>query len=138
MSARPDSLLEKVHQWLAYGDEDLHLAEGALQAMEVCPYRLVAYHAQQCAEKHLKAYLLFRRVDFPFTRNISLLLELCTEWNDWQEYLESAERLTQYAVSTRYPGVASEVSPDEARDAVALARQVRAVVRQALVDTGLD
>jgi HEPN domain-containing protein len=138
MSAPPDLLREKVRQWLVYGDEDLRLAEGALEVLEECPYRLVAYHAQQCAEKHLKAYLLFRRVDFPFTHNISLLLELCAEWNDWQAQLESTERLTQYAISTRYPGVASDVSLEEAREAVELARQVRAKVRQALADVDLD
>lgn len=42
MSAPPDPLHEKVHQWLAYGDEDLRLAEGALKALEDCPHRLVA------------------------------------------------------------------------------------------------
>lgn len=86
----------------------------------------------------MKAYLLFRRVDFPFTHNISLLLELCEEWTNWHEQLERAERLTQYAISTRYPGVASKVSPEEARHAVTSAREVRAAVRTALADAGLD
>lgn len=29
------------------------------------PYRLIAYHAQQCAEKYLKAYLVYHDIDFP-------------------------------------------------------------------------
>lgn len=32
-----------------------------------CPYQLIAYHAhQQCAEKYLKAFLVYLRQDFPW------------------------------------------------------------------------
>ena len=79
MSATNAEIRHKVKQWLAFGDEDLRLARHALTMSTGCPYRLIAYHAQQCAEKHLKAYLVLHKVDFPYTHNISHLLELSSK-----------------------------------------------------------
>ena len=72
-------ILRKVIQWLKYGDEDLRLARHGLTLTSGVPYRLIAYHAQQCAEKYLKAFLVYHRIDFPYTHNIGRLLELCAE-----------------------------------------------------------
>ena len=138
MTAPPERILQKIRQWAAYGDEDLRLAQHALTMGEQCPDRLAAYHAQQCAEKYLKAYLVHRAVDFPFTHNISLLLELCTKCAAWPEALEDAESLTRYAITTRYPGQGAEVSPDKVRVAVDIAARVREVVRQVLNDEAVS
>ncbi|MBI4596054.1 MAG: HEPN domain-containing protein [Candidatus Tectomicrobia bacterium] len=104
MSAIDSEILRKVRQWLNFADEDLRLARHALTLSTGVPYRLVAYHAQQCAEKCLKAYLVYHRIDFPYTHNISRLLELCGEPASWAESLVEAEELSFYAVTTRYPG----------------------------------
>jgi len=103
-----------------------------------CPHRLVAYHAQQCAEKYLKAFLVHAGVDFPFTHNMSVLLELCSEQSTWPETLEDAERLSRYALTTRYPGVECEVILEEARQAIAIAARVREAVRADFVRIGVD
>lgn len=129
---------EKARQWARFGEEDLRLARHALRLARSCPHRLVAYHAQQCAEKHLKAFLVARGVDFPFTHNISLLLELSEEHGAWAGKLRAAEALTRYAVTARYPGADAEVSEAEARAAVGLAAKVRLAVRKALLADGVD
>lgn len=54
MSVTENDILRKVRQWLQYADEDLLLARHALTLKSTAPYRLIAYHAQQCAEKHPK------------------------------------------------------------------------------------
>jgi HEPN domain-containing protein len=69
MNAPNNDIVEKTVQWMRFGDEDLRLAQFARTMSKGCPYRLVAYHAQQCAEKYLKAYLVFHRTDFPYTHN---------------------------------------------------------------------
>ena len=138
MNAVERERLKKVRQWLEYGDEDQKLAEHALKIETGCPCRLVAYHAQQCAEKHLKAYLVFHGVDFPYTHDLQELFALCAEHGGWPAELKEARKLTYYAISTRYPGEADEVSPSEAREAVKLAAQVREAVRAALKKEGLD
>ncbi len=85
---------ERVRQWARFADEDLRLAEHSLTMVPPRPHRLVAYHAQQCAEKYLKAYLVLRGVDFPFTHNISALLELCEPTATWAAGLTEVASMT--------------------------------------------
>jgi HEPN domain-containing protein len=134
MKKNHNEIIKKVDQWLAFGVEDLHLARHGLGLKSQCPYRLIAYHAQQCVEKHLKAYLVFHQVDFPYTHNIARLLELCDQntSTNWVEELKQAEELTPFAITTRYPGQDDEVTKREAEIAVNVADQVREVVRIAL------
>jgi HEPN domain-containing protein len=132
MSAIEAEIRRKVMQWLNYADEDIQLARHALTLSTGVPYRLVAYHAQQCAEKSLKAFLVSHRIDFPYTHNISRLLELCSEAAHWSDSLLDAEELSVYAVTTRYPGEEEEVSRDEALRAIELAKLVREAVEHEL------
>jgi len=129
-------IVRKVNQWMIYGDEDLRLAVHSLTLTSGCPYRLIAYHAQQCAEKYLKAYLVFHKIDFPYTHNISSLLDLCAAKADWTETLRDAEELTPFAVTARYPGEDEEVSKKEALRSVEIASCVQRVVRDALKQEG--
>ncbi|GAB6058802.1 HEPN domain-containing protein [Desulfonatronum parangueonense] len=122
MSA-PEVLSAKSRKWITFAEEDLRLAEHALQLSSSCPYRLIAYHAQQCAEKCIKAYLVFHNIDFPYTHNIRKLLQLCGE--DIFSVLHEAEQLTPFAVTTRYPGIDDEVTKSEALFALELAKKVR-------------
>ncbi|MEW6227130.1 MAG: HEPN domain-containing protein [Bacillota bacterium] len=94
MNATRQEVLRKVQQRLSYADDDLRLAQHGLTLTCGCPYRLIAYHAQQCVEKHLKAYLVYQGVDFPYTHNISRLLELCADEAAWADTLQDAEQLT--------------------------------------------
>jgi HEPN domain-containing protein len=88
----PDVEVErKVRRWLAYADEDLRFAEHGFSVSRPVPYRLIAYHAQQRAEKHLKAYLVFHAVDSPYTHSLSRLLELCAEQAAWTQHLRIAD-----------------------------------------------
>lgn len=111
----------------------MRLAEHGLVMASSCPYRLIAYHAQQCAEKHLKAYLVYKGIDFPYTHNVSRLLELCSEQGEnWLKTLEDAEELTPFAITTRYPGEDTEVTKEEALRAITIAILVRDTVRLAI------
>ncbi|KPK77060.1 MAG: hypothetical protein AMJ79_04505 [Phycisphaerae bacterium SM23_30] len=134
MKKNHNEILKKVDEWLSFGDDDLRLARHGLRLDRECPFRLIAYHAQQCVEKHIKAYLVFHQVDFPYTHNISRLLELCDQntATNWVEELKEAEELTAFAITTRYPGQDEEVTKDEAETAVNVADRVREIVRTAL------
>jgi HEPN domain-containing protein len=137
MSGLREELRRAAREWAQFAEDDLHLARHALEMGCDCPYRLVAYHAQQCAEKYLKAYLVLKAVDFPRTHNISLLVELCMESACWAHELKDAEQLTVYGIVTRYPGGDRAVTEAEARRAIALATEVAQKVREALADAGL-
>ena len=138
MSA-PDSVVHhKVQQWVTYADDDLRLARHGLTiTIAPPPYRLIAYHAQQCAEKYLKAYLVLRRVDFPYTHNIAHLLDLCSGQARWAESLRDAEELTPFAITARYPGEDEAVTHAEAIRALDLADGVRTTIRKAIHETGI-
>ena len=137
MRPEPDRI-RIVLQWAEYADQDLRLAQHAMGMVEPCPYRLAAYHAQQCAEKYLKAFLIWRDIEFPRTHNISLLLELCDPQTGWLTTLAEGEYLTPYAVVARYPGEDEPVDRDEAQQAIRRADQIRRTVRKALRETGLQ
>ncbi len=108
-----------------------------LDLLDNCPYRLVAYHAQQCAEKYLKGFLVLRGVDFPYTHNIARLRELCAKHGPWAEKLKDAEELTPFAITARYPGDDEPVHEPEARRAVEIALSVREQVRKVLSAEGI-
>jgi HEPN domain-containing protein len=129
-------IFRKAKQWMTYGDEDLRLARHALTLLSGCPYRLIAYHAQQCAEKYLKAYLVYHRIDFPYTHNISRLLELCEKSSRWPEKIYEAEELTPFAITARYPGEDEKVTKKEALRAVGIATKIRQTVRKTLKKEG--
>ena len=120
---------------MAYAEEDLRLAKHGLTMSSSCPFRLIAYHAQQCAEKYLKAYLVFKRIDFPYTHNIRNLLQLCD--GNWTGEISDADELTPFAVTTRYPGEDERVTRKDAQHALDLAKKVRRVLRSVFKKEGL-
>lgn len=136
MSGNGEAVKKKVREWLLHADDDLRLARIAFKLKTAVPYKLIAYHAQQCAEKYIKAYLVFKKIDFPFSHNISVLLELLPSSADWVTELQSAAGLSAYAITTRYPGK-DKVTKKEAVKAVALADTVRKTVAKALAREGL-
>jgi len=61
------------------------------------------FHAQQAAEKYLKAFLSFNDVSWPRTHNIEELLRLCaTVDKRFADLVEGTTFLTDYAVELRY------------------------------------
>jgi HEPN domain-containing protein len=71
----------------------------------------VCFDAQQAVKKALKALLTLNGVPFRFTQVIAALLTALEKVAiDIPSVVRSATLLTDYAVSTRYPGTAEPVS----------------------------
>ena len=68
--------LTVVREWVAKADNDLKTAVHTLKLGQECPTDTVCFHAQQCVEKYLKAYLVLQGVDFPKTHDIERLVAL--------------------------------------------------------------
>jgi HEPN domain-containing protein len=137
MSNLDPPITNSVREWLAYADDDLRVARHTLSMEPNCPFRLVAYFAQQSAEKYLKAYLVSKKVEFPYTHDIGSLLDICAGFTDWKESLAEAEDLSAYSSSTRYPFIDRQVVKEEALHAIELAESVGRAVREALKREGI-
>jgi len=111
-------------EWLRHAQSDLNLARLASQQPDILPEQ-ACFHAQQAAEKALKAALLHRRIDFPLTHDIEELLELAEQGGLMlpTEVAQSGA-LTSYAVETRYPGSLEAVEPSQVDEAIRAAEQV--------------
>jgi HEPN domain-containing protein len=116
--------------WGHRAEEDWLLARSALRRKAPLIYG-ATFHAQQCAEKYLKALLVSRRQAFPRTHDVVALHDLCRRHGlHIPVDPDQLERLSAYAVQVRYPG--EEPTPDEARDAVQIAQAVRRRARAVL------
>lgn len=127
-----EHVLTVVREWIEKAENDLKIAVIALQAGEDCPTDAVAFHAQQCAEKYLKAVLVFNGIDFPKIHDIGELIALLPYDIAIGISVEKQRRLTSYATVTRYPGDYESISLTEAREAVKIAQRIRDETRSLL------
>ena len=124
----PDPLDELIGEWLARAEHDLQVAEFLL-TMPDPPPESIGFHAQQCAEKALKAYLTLRLVRFERRHDLNYLIDLCTPHDSAFDQLRSeADELTPYAVEYRYPDALPLLSLDAARSTVETANRIYAFV----------
>lgn len=127
--SKADEILSVMMEWVAKAENDLENAARVLRIPKRCPTDTVCFHAQQCLEKYLKAFLVFSSMDFPKTHDIRLLISLLPPRARPKLTREEQRKLTGYATVARYPGW-GEISLAEARKAVRLARRVRAGIRK--------
>jgi HEPN domain-containing protein len=117
-------LTAETQAWLRKALEDLRAAELLLQANSLLSSQ-VAFHAQQAAEKSLKAFLLWNSCPFGKTHNLLSLGKACVEIDETLEDVSSrVAPISGYAVEPRYPADFADPSVDEAGQALRLAREL--------------
>jgi HEPN domain-containing protein len=83
------------------------------------------FHAQQAAEKAMKAFLAWHDIPFRKTHNLVELGRQCTALDaTLAAFAKDAAPLTENAWKYRYPGAPGEPSQAEAEQALATARKV--------------
>ena len=116
--------------WVERAEEDFVLARTALRRKQPLAYG-ACFHAQQCAEKYMKALLISKGADFPKTHDLLLLNNLCSSNGILLEMdVKHLNSLTDYAVRTRYPG--EDPTAEDAKEAIELAKLVRNFARKFL------
>jgi HEPN domain-containing protein len=117
-----------VQQWLNRARKDLAAAELLLKgAFE--DYENVGFHAQQAAEKFIKAFLVCHQIEFSKTHNIALLTQLVASVDpELAKKLAGADALTPYGVEFRYPEDLPSVSRTDGEEAVRLAEETRDLI----------
>jgi HEPN domain-containing protein len=112
------------HEWVRRARSNLARARAGRNVPDVL-YEDLCFDAQQAAEKGIKALLVHRQVRFPKTHDLLDLLTLLDQKGfAIPAEIREADALTHYAVETRYPGLAEEVTADEHTHAVELAERV--------------
>ena len=105
-------------EWLSHAASDLRLAHLAA-GDEFVRREQVCFHAQQAAEKAIKAVLLAQGIEFPLTHDIEELLEIAENGGvGLPEHIREAGMLTPYAVESRYPGYWFEITEADVKEAM--------------------
>jgi HEPN domain-containing protein len=111
----------KPEDWLRNARSDLALAR--LRKTRSVLYEHLCFHAQQAAEKAIKAVLLAQGVTFPRTHDLAYLMDSLPPTLSIPPGLIDLPALTKYAVQQRYPGDAPTVTSAQRQHALHMAEQ---------------
>lgn len=122
--------------WLRRARSDLALASITLPRDVL--YNELCFHAQQGAEKSLKAVLVHHGVEFRKVHDIDYLMTLLPPEVAVPPDAEEIVALTSYAVMFRYPGDYEDVTEDEYCSALQAAQSVYAWAEQIIRESGSE
>jgi HEPN domain-containing protein len=115
-------------EWIAKAEGDWVSTQREARARNAPNYDAACFHAQQCAEKYLKARLEEAGMAFDKTHNlINLLGQVLPIEPSWNVLLPDLKVLNGYAIDYRYPGLTA--GKIEAKNAIKHCRVVRKAVR---------
>lgn len=118
-------------EWISKAEGDFATVEREAGARRSPNYDGLCFHAQQCAEKYLKARLSESNITFGKVHDLAALLDQVKAVQpDWEVFREDLAYLSDFAVSFRYPGESAD--KESALDAVHRCRFFRKIARSAL------
>ncbi|MDR1322561.1 MAG: HEPN domain-containing protein [Gracilibacteraceae bacterium] len=93
-----------VSKWFEKATVDLRVAKRLLEDFYPKELEAACFHAQQSAEKALKAFLSYHNIEPPKTHDLIRLCQMCEDCDDsFHEFIGACGYLTPYAVIVRYP-----------------------------------
>ena len=121
-----------IRQWVRLAEHDLRQAAQALNEPVDPAYEISCFHAQQAAEKYLKALLAAKNLPPASTHDLVRLARQLPAPGMSAVALDELAHLTPYAVNSRYPGVDIPETREDAEFALGIARRVRDAVQKLL------
>lgn len=116
-------------EWVNKAEGDYRSAEQLFRARKYPNYDAVCFHAQQCAEKYLKARLTEAGLAFEKTHNLIDLLEnVLSVEPSWELIRPFLRALNAFAVKFRYPG--ESATKEMAKRALMDCRKIRETIRR--------
>ena len=117
-------------EWIELAEEDYAIAK-LIQREQLAMRNGMCFHAQQCVEKYLKAWLQEMNIPIPRTHNLedllNLILPTIPTWRAWKVDISD---LSKHAVETRNVGQSPTV--EDASLAMETCQMVRKAVRAEL------
>ena len=117
-------------EWVEKAEADYATAVRELRARTHPNYDAACFHAQQCAEKYLKACLQEAGIASGKTHDLVALIDLVAPGSALKALRPTLQALTAYAVTFRYPGCSAD--KQLAKEALRDCRQVREPARHLL------
>ena len=115
-------------EWIVKAEEDWISMLRSYRARKDPSYNVACFHAQQCAEKYLKARLVEAGTAFPRTHDLLFLLSLVLPVEpSWGALQPELDTMNKYAIAYRYPG--QDATKTDAKEAVKECRRVREIIR---------
>ena len=130
---RPEEVkLEFTQEWVRKAENDYRTAKYLVESGQDFAYG-ATFHAQQAAEKYIKAFLVWHQIEFRKTHDIALLLELTVSVEaEIAKILSQTIELTPYGAQYRYPGDYPEVNVADMNRAFQLAELARMEIQRRL------
>ena len=95
---------ELVDEWLKYSKSDYDVSKQLSENMHPRPLEIICFHAQQSAEKALKAFLVRNDILPPKIHDLNQLCEMCGDIDGaFDEIAPLCGSLNRYSVMPRYP-----------------------------------
>ena len=92
-------------EWVDKAEGDYRVASAQWQSADPV-WDAICFHAEQCAEKYLKAWLVEHALDFPKTHDLEVLAKLCLPTlSEVAPLMDGLRFLTSSAIEVRYPGM---------------------------------
>lgn len=93
---------KRCYDWMFYAYSDLLAAKLLISDKRL--YSMAAFHCQQCAEKALKAFLLFKNRRLMDGHNLTWLCKQAALTNEgFAKWIADSTVLNRYYIETRYP-----------------------------------
>ena len=96
------AVIKEVNAWIRKAEADFQNIELVLPAKSA-PFDTVCFHAQQAAEKYIKALLTFYGIPFGKSHDLDKLINLLPPKSKVQAMVGDLSELSDAAVMTRYP-----------------------------------
>lgn len=122
-----------VRQWFHKAESDLLNIRNNLSSEHI-PTDTVCFHAQQAIEKFFKGALVASGRNITKTHDlVKLLSDVADIIPELSRYEDQLEEVSEYGVGVRYPDDFYEPTHEEAEKAFALAVEIEAIVKSAVV-----
>ena len=114
-------------EWVGKAEDDFEVIGAILN--ENAPPSAACFHAQQAAEKLLKALAIYRKKQLKKSHDLTVLAKLIADTDpEVIEYKQELVLLNRFYIRTRYPAHTPEFSRQDADLALAAAKRVREFV----------
>ena len=118
-------------EWIWKAEEDYRAVIRLSRHSQNPTHNIACFCCQQCAEKYMKALLVFHKIEFEKWHDLLYLLDLLLPVEPTLEFLRpEMKKLNRYAVDVRYPGDFADST--EAKQAMKAIKVVRSTLRERL------